>query len=276
MWAQRWSWPRPACCRMACHGTPCAGSAWPQHVRRSHTPDSELFERWCVDKRNGVLLPGYSVEGTLAKKIQTKPSTIRTLAGRHVPLNAEVHAISFSGAWPCVRCCAHCAGTASLTLSAPGSALGFPGHKRVCGGAEAAQRGASAWRAERDAATEGGAEQQAPRQGAERGVPSAGCGGAVAVLSLLTLSGLAGAHASQLPVGVAHFQGAPHCEAHGHPGAHFPPLMPCAPLNGRGCPGSTSAAPRCARARVGCVTQLYAPRGGPEVRRNPAAAAPPR
>ena len=27
----------------------------------------ELFERWCMDKKNGVILPGYSVEGTLAK-----------------------------------------------------------------------------------------------------------------------------------------------------------------------------------------------------------------
>jgi cleavage and polyadenylation specificity factor subunit 3 len=27
----------------------------------------ELFERWCTDKRNAVILPGYSVEGTLAK-----------------------------------------------------------------------------------------------------------------------------------------------------------------------------------------------------------------
>lgn len=27
----------------------------------------ELFELWCIDKRNGVLIPGYVVEGTLAK-----------------------------------------------------------------------------------------------------------------------------------------------------------------------------------------------------------------
>jgi cleavage and polyadenylation specificity factor subunit 3 len=29
----------------------------------------ELFEMWCTDKRNGVVLPGYCVEGTLAKVI---------------------------------------------------------------------------------------------------------------------------------------------------------------------------------------------------------------
>jgi Cft2 family RNA processing exonuclease len=27
----------------------------------------QLFEAWCTDKRNGVLIAGYCVEGTLAK-----------------------------------------------------------------------------------------------------------------------------------------------------------------------------------------------------------------
>lgn len=27
----------------------------------------ELFESWCTDKRNGVIIAGYCVEGTLAK-----------------------------------------------------------------------------------------------------------------------------------------------------------------------------------------------------------------
>ena len=27
----------------------------------------ELFESWCIDKRNGVIIAGYCVEGTLAK-----------------------------------------------------------------------------------------------------------------------------------------------------------------------------------------------------------------
>ena len=61
----------------------------------------ELFERWCCDRRNAVVLPGYAVEGTLAKEIQKKPTSIKTLAGRHIPLLAEVQPISFSGG------CAH-------------------------------------------------------------------------------------------------------------------------------------------------------------------------
>lgn len=30
----------------------------------------ELFESWCTDKRNGVIIAGYCVEGTLAKVLQ--------------------------------------------------------------------------------------------------------------------------------------------------------------------------------------------------------------
>lgn len=29
----------------------------------------QLFEMWCSSKKNGVMIPGYSVEGTLAKAI---------------------------------------------------------------------------------------------------------------------------------------------------------------------------------------------------------------
>jgi len=33
----------------------------------------ELFEKWCNDERNGIIFTGYSVEGTLAKKVIDKP-----------------------------------------------------------------------------------------------------------------------------------------------------------------------------------------------------------
>lgn len=32
----------------------------------------QLFEAWCTDKRNGVIVAGYCVEGTLAKVSTTK------------------------------------------------------------------------------------------------------------------------------------------------------------------------------------------------------------
>lgn len=56
----------------------------------------ELFELWCSDTRNGVVLPGYCVEGTLAKDVMREPASIRTLAGNMVPLRMAVHYISFS------------------------------------------------------------------------------------------------------------------------------------------------------------------------------------
>eukprot|EP01112_Ceratiomyxa_fruticulosa_P019714 TRINITY_DN6513_c0_g1_i2.p1 TRINITY_DN6513_c0_g1~~TRINITY_DN6513_c0_g1_i2.p1 ORF type:complete len:794 (-),score=177.10 TRINITY_DN6513_c0_g1_i2:48-2429(-) len=56
----------------------------------------ELFEKWCSDKRNGVLLPGYSVEGTLAKHILSEPAEITTSSGLNVPLEMSVDYISFS------------------------------------------------------------------------------------------------------------------------------------------------------------------------------------
>ena len=30
-------------------------------------PSRELFEKWCSSQKNGVIIPGYCVEGTLAK-----------------------------------------------------------------------------------------------------------------------------------------------------------------------------------------------------------------
>ncbi|KAF2069479.1 hypothetical protein CYY_009201 [Polysphondylium violaceum] len=55
-----------------------------------------LFERWCTDKRNGVVIPGYSVEGTLAQHILSSPAEITRLDGVNVPLNLSVSYVSFS------------------------------------------------------------------------------------------------------------------------------------------------------------------------------------
>lgn len=56
----------------------------------------ELFELWCSDPRNGCIIPGYCVEGTLAKDIMAEPSMITTLSGLQVPLKMSVHYVSFS------------------------------------------------------------------------------------------------------------------------------------------------------------------------------------
>ncbi|KAK2149507.1 hypothetical protein LSH36_449g04013 [Paralvinella palmiformis] len=56
----------------------------------------ELFENWCTDKRNGVIIAGYCVEGTLAKHILSEPSEIVTMSGQKLPLKSSVDYISFS------------------------------------------------------------------------------------------------------------------------------------------------------------------------------------
>uniref|UniRef100_A0A672FDA5 Cleavage and polyadenylation specificity factor subunit 3-like n=1 Tax=Salarias fasciatus TaxID=181472 RepID=A0A672FDA5_SALFA len=56
----------------------------------------ELFESWCTDKRNGVIIAGYCVEGTLAKHIMTEPDEISTMSGQKLPLKMSVDYISFS------------------------------------------------------------------------------------------------------------------------------------------------------------------------------------
>lgn len=36
----------------------------------------ELFEKWCVDSKNGCIIAGYCVEGTLAKVVKFKNISI--------------------------------------------------------------------------------------------------------------------------------------------------------------------------------------------------------
>jgi len=56
----------------------------------------ELFESWCTDKRNGCIIAGYCVEGTLAKHVLSEPNTIDTMGGQKLPLKCSVDYISFS------------------------------------------------------------------------------------------------------------------------------------------------------------------------------------
>uniref|UniRef100_A0A1Q3F4J9 Putative exonuclease of the beta-lactamase fold involved in rna processing translation n=1 Tax=Culex tarsalis TaxID=7177 RepID=A0A1Q3F4J9_CULTA len=56
----------------------------------------ELFETWCSDPKNGVIIAGYCVEGTLAKTILSEPEEITSMSGQKLPLNMSVDYISFS------------------------------------------------------------------------------------------------------------------------------------------------------------------------------------
>ncbi|KAK0579216.1 hypothetical protein LWI29_022921 [Acer saccharum] len=56
----------------------------------------QLFDRWCSDKKNACVLPGYVVVGTLARTIISEPKEVTLMNGLIAPLNMQVHYISFS------------------------------------------------------------------------------------------------------------------------------------------------------------------------------------
>lgn len=56
----------------------------------------ELFESWCTDPKNGCIIAGYVVEGTLGKLILSEPKEITTLAGQKLPMKMSVDYVSFS------------------------------------------------------------------------------------------------------------------------------------------------------------------------------------
>lgn len=73
---------------------PCVVMASPGMLQNGLS--RQLFEMWCQSERNGVLLPGYCVEGTLAKTILSEPEMVETQDGRMVPRKLDIHYISFS------------------------------------------------------------------------------------------------------------------------------------------------------------------------------------
>mmetsp|Transcript_60274 Transcript_60274/g.135726 ORF Transcript_60274/g.135726 Transcript_60274/m.135726 type:complete len:692 (-) Transcript_60274:10-2085(-) len=56
----------------------------------------ELFEVWAPDKRNGIIVTGYSVGGTLAGELRNGPDSVTLNDGRKVSIHADVKFISFS------------------------------------------------------------------------------------------------------------------------------------------------------------------------------------
>lgn len=56
----------------------------------------QLFEAWCDDERNGVIIAGYTVEGTLAHELLSDPKEIRCLDNRIKPRRCRIDVISFS------------------------------------------------------------------------------------------------------------------------------------------------------------------------------------
>ncbi|CAI5447121.1 unnamed protein product [Caenorhabditis angaria] len=56
----------------------------------------ELFESWCTDSKNGCIIAGYCVEGTLAKHILSDPEEIVAMNGERLPMRMQVEYVPFS------------------------------------------------------------------------------------------------------------------------------------------------------------------------------------
>ncbi|KAJ6504810.1 beta-lactamase-like protein [Mycena vitilis] len=76
-------------------GPPCVVLASPAFMHSG--PSRELFELWAPDARNGLIITGYSIEGTLARDIISEPDEIESLkGGNKIPRRMSVAEISFS------------------------------------------------------------------------------------------------------------------------------------------------------------------------------------
>ena len=56
----------------------------------------ELLELWCSEPKNGVIIAGYAVDGTLAKHVLSEPTHITSASGVRLPFRMTVHYVSFS------------------------------------------------------------------------------------------------------------------------------------------------------------------------------------
>ncbi|PWA93038.1 Beta-Casp domain-containing protein [Artemisia annua] len=63
----------------------------------------QLFDKWCAEKKNACVIPGYVIEGTLAKMIINEPKEVTLMNGLSAPLNMSVHYISFSAHADCAQ-----------------------------------------------------------------------------------------------------------------------------------------------------------------------------
>ncbi|KAF9438809.1 Cleavage and polyadenylation specificity factor subunit 3 [Entomortierella beljakovae] len=73
---------------------PCVMMASPGMLQNGLS--RELFERWCTDTKNGLVITGYCVENTLAKDVMNEPDEIQTMNGQKLKLRMSVDYISFS------------------------------------------------------------------------------------------------------------------------------------------------------------------------------------
>ncbi|KAI0829710.1 mRNA 3'-end-processing protein YSH1 [Trametes gibbosa] len=80
--------------RKIAEGPPCVVLASPGFMQTG--PSRELLELWAPDSRNGLIVTGYSIEGTMARDILTEPEEITTMKGNTIPRKISVDYMSFS------------------------------------------------------------------------------------------------------------------------------------------------------------------------------------
>ena len=73
---------------------PCVVLATPSMLQSGLS--RELFEAWCGDANNGVIIADFAVQGTLAREILSDCKSITSRSGGELPLKMSVDAISFS------------------------------------------------------------------------------------------------------------------------------------------------------------------------------------
>lgn len=73
---------------------PCVIMASPAMMQSGFS--RELLEAWCSDARNGLLIPGYVIDGTMGKVVMSEPTDITALTGAILPFRMSVEYISFS------------------------------------------------------------------------------------------------------------------------------------------------------------------------------------
>ena len=73
---------------------PCVVIAGPGMLQNGMS--RRIFEHWCEDERNTILIAGYCIEGTLGSDIQKNPREVTAMDKRKLKLKASVVTISFS------------------------------------------------------------------------------------------------------------------------------------------------------------------------------------
>jgi len=72
---------------------PCVIMTSPGMLQNGYS--REIFEKWCHDERNGIVLTGYCVKGTLAEQIMSHPDKIEKIDKCHVDLKMSISSIRF-------------------------------------------------------------------------------------------------------------------------------------------------------------------------------------